>query len=279
MFHVLISKSESLQSVQTSVEGEVHSKPVLGQSRHTGGGALVQGRTKDWGVFGNVSLHSGHVCCVYSPFSADMGSWTQNPGNTNLIICKQNPISVHRVVCLVLVSQCATFIMLILSKHLLSLTLQQWPEWKMYAGVCRYFVYLVNVIVCTCYFYDCMCAYNCLCAMYVRFYVCMTACVYVKALVCVCTGVKLTCPGSLSIRDSCSHTPWSQGEDTWSSCLQWTHAAASPSLTSVLRHSKSLMNDRTSWTTMSVPILLYIFDLYCPVASLPGEVSVFYRIN
>ena len=65
------------------------------------------------------------------------------------------------------------------------------------------------------------------------FYICMTAAVYLHVLACisvqfvkacvhvfVCTGVKLTCPGSLSIRGSCAHTPWTRGEDAWSSCSQ-----------------------------------------------------------
>lgn len=79
---------------------------------------------------------------------------------------------------------------------------------------------------------------------------------------CAWPGVKLTYPGSLSIRGSCSHTPWSRGEDAWSSCSRWTHTQASPSPTSAPRHSMSIMNDRASWRTMSVPAMLDTVCLY-----------------
>lgn len=48
--------SESLQSVQTSMEGKVQSKLLPGQSQPPGGGAVVEGRTQERGLFGNVSL-------------------------------------------------------------------------------------------------------------------------------------------------------------------------------------------------------------------------------
>lgn len=87
------------------------------------------------------------------------------------------------------------------------------------------------------------------------------ACVHEQALVHLCAGGKLICAGSLSIRDSCAGTLWKMGEDTWSSCSQWTHVVASPSLTFVPRRSTNLMNGRTNWTTMSVTILLQPFSL------------------
>ena len=101
------------------------------------------------------------------------------------------------------------------------------------------------------HWHDCSCIPACACLQEQT--VCEILCMHVF----VCTGVKLTCPGSLSIRGSCAHTPWTRGEDAWSSCLQWTHAVASPSLTSVQHHSTNHMRSRTSWRTTSVPVLLY----------------------
>lgn len=69
--------SEPLQSSKASVEGEVHSKPVLRQPRHSGGGALFQGGPTDRGVFGNVSLHSD-VHCVCASVCVHLCSLVQN---------------------------------------------------------------------------------------------------------------------------------------------------------------------------------------------------------
>lgn len=64
VLHDTTSDSESQQSAQTSVEGEVHSKVFCGRSTQPGGGALVQGRTESRRMFGNVSLHSTYMLCV-----------------------------------------------------------------------------------------------------------------------------------------------------------------------------------------------------------------------
>lgn len=111
-----------------------------------------------------------------------------------------------------------------------------------------------------------MCAYKSRCAMFIPLSMStwlqtVPACVYEKAFVPLYADGKSICAGSLSIRDSCAHTLWKTGEDTWSSCSQWTHVAASPSLTSVPRRSTNLTNGRTSWTTMSVPVLSQTFSL------------------
>lgn len=44
VLHDVADDSESLQSAQTSVEGKVHSELLPGQSKHPGGGAVVEGR-------------------------------------------------------------------------------------------------------------------------------------------------------------------------------------------------------------------------------------------
>lgn len=39
------------------MEGKVHAKLLPGQSKPPGGGAVVEGRTQERGLFGNVSLN------------------------------------------------------------------------------------------------------------------------------------------------------------------------------------------------------------------------------
>lgn len=55
MFYI-ISESESVQSGQPSVERDVHHESVRQCFSNPGGGAVVQRRTKDRGVLGDVSL-------------------------------------------------------------------------------------------------------------------------------------------------------------------------------------------------------------------------------
>lgn len=57
VLHHVTDDAESVQSAQTSVEGEVHAQLLPGQFARPGGGAVVEGRTQERGVFGNVSLH------------------------------------------------------------------------------------------------------------------------------------------------------------------------------------------------------------------------------
>lgn len=104
MFHVLLSDSESLQSAQTSVEGEVHSKPVCGQFKHPGGGALVQRWTKIWGVFGNVSKHAE---CVSARQCHGFPAKPLNTGNTQ--------VSLQWVVCVCVSSYYLTALYLCVS--------------------------------------------------------------------------------------------------------------------------------------------------------------------
>lgn len=116
-----------------------------------------------------------------------------------------------------------------------------------------------------------MCTYYCVCVT-LRVYVFMfagwcqhkhTVCEGLWVCVFVCTGVKLTWPGSLLMRAIGTYSLWTRGEDAWSSCLHWAHAAVSPSLTSVLHRLTNPVNNRTSWKTMSVPVLLYILSVLC----------------
>lgn len=62
LFLFSFTAPEPVQSPKASMEGEVHSEPLLWQPRHSGGGAVFQGGPENRGVFGNVSPHSDGVC-------------------------------------------------------------------------------------------------------------------------------------------------------------------------------------------------------------------------
>lgn len=237
---LIYSKSESQQSVQTSVEGKVHPQPVLGQSRHAGGGAVFQGRTKEWGVFGNVSVHSGQICWVYSPLGAK--SWERRCDDVE---AKSNVSALQPSPC---GPRANTYRALLYSNNRCCCDL-----------VCRWACECGCVHRCVLIFNNSVHSVHPLSLS--TWLQTVPGCVYEKALVRLCAGGKLICAGSLSIRGSCAHRLWNMGEDTWSSCSQWTRAVASPSLTFVPRRSTNLMNGRTNWTTMSVAILLQPFSL------------------